>query len=61
MKLDPAEFRTENERVEAIADCFRFYKQFKVLSFWESDQQVNPRGLSFTTQGPTAHIQNQAA
>jgi hypothetical protein len=33
MKLAPAKFRTENERVEAIADCFRSHKQFKVLSF----------------------------
>jgi hypothetical protein len=61
MKLAPAKFRTENERVEAIADCFRSHKQFKVLSFWEWDQQVNPLGLSFTTRGPTAHTQNQAA
>ena len=44
MKLDPAKFRTETERVEAIAEYFRFHKQFKILGFWDWDQQLNPNG-----------------
>jgi len=59
--LDPQKYFTKEERINSVADYFKTHKQFKVLSFWEWDQQVNPLGLSFTTQGPTAHIQNQAA
>jgi hypothetical protein len=59
--LDPRKYFTKEERINSVADYFKTHKQFKVLSFWEWDQQVNPLGLSFTTQGPIAHPQNQAA
>ena len=59
--LDPRKYFTKEERISSVADYFKTHKQFKVLSFWEWDQQINPLGLRFTTQGPTAHIQNQAA
>lgn len=55
MKLDPAKFRTETERVEAIAEYFRFHKQFKILGFWDWDQQVNPNGYGTKGQSSKAH------
>ena len=55
MKLDPAKFRTETERVEAIAEFFRFHKQFKILGFWDWDQQLNPNGYGTKGQSSKAH------
>ena len=55
MKLDPAKFRTETERVEAIAEYFRFHKQFRILGFWDWDQQLNPNGYGTKGQSPKAH------
>ena len=55
MKLDPAKFRTETERVEAIAEYFRFHKQFKILGFWDWDQQLNPNGYGNNGRSSKAH------
>jgi hypothetical protein len=55
MGFDPKKFMSAEGRVEAIAEHFRNHKQFTVLSFWDWDQQFNPRGFGSKKNAPKAH------
>lgn len=40
--VDPARFQTEQTRVTAFGEFFTQHPTYRVLSFWEWDEQVNP-------------------
>ncbi len=61
MGFDPKKFMSAEGRVEAIAEHFRNHKQFKVLSFWDWDQELNPNGFGPKKTGPKAHLKTANA
>jgi hypothetical protein len=56
MGFDPKKFMSAEGRIEAIADHFRNHKKFRVLPFWEWDQQENPKGYRTKTAARNAQI-----